>query len=478
MAKKRQNKEVARILRQVMDTSLQPLDLLPHTSMMEKLVDLVLQGVPAGPPQLVEALRQLADAIIRQDSSTLNVVVFGGGTGLSNAIGGDSRKDDWPDSPFRGMKELFPRTTAVVCITDDGGSTGELLKDLDIIGLGDLRHVLLSSVQERLLRQKYGIDHDEALRVTAILHRLFNLRFEERPLSREELSTRVAGLEGLPEAMAEFFNRLLAALFAKKPLCRLLERQHCLGNLLLASAMYLAGPLEQIGHSKAFEPSAIIAGVDAVAEVIGADPQAVLPCTTTPAQLKILYANGVLVTGEVKSSQAHRNCPVDRVFVEFARQPQVPRAVFDAIAGADLIVFAPGSLYTSIIPVLQVPDLADAVRANSKAVKILVANLWAQRGETDLVSDDPKRRFYVSDLIRAYQRNIPGDLTGLFREILTLSLKDIKGSVCRIMRSRARCRFISTGSRSSGRVFFPLRPGSFQNMPWQSEMSCSTIRSL
>ncbi len=94
----------------------------------------------------------------------------------------------------------------------------------------------------------------------------------------------------------------------------------------------------------------------------------------------------------------------------FAGSRRFPTSFLTKIAEADLIVFAPGSLYTSIIPVLQVPGLADAVRANSRAVKILVANLWAQRGETDLVSDDPKRRFYVSDLIHAYQRNIPGGL--------------------------------------------------------------------
>ncbi len=92
----------------MINTSLQPLDLLPHQSLMEKLVELVLQGAPPGPRAVVEGLRQLAETIERQDSSGLNVVVFGGGTGLSNVIGGDSRKDDWPDSPYRGMKRAFP----------------------------------------------------------------------------------------------------------------------------------------------------------------------------------------------------------------------------------------------------------------------------------------------------------------------------------------------------------------------------------
>ncbi|MEJ2688814.1 MAG: 2-phospho-L-lactate transferase CofD family protein [Deltaproteobacteria bacterium] len=429
MTEKKQQNEVAKILRQVTDTRLQPLDLLPHQSLVEKLVELAQQGSPPGPRTMVEGLRQLAEVINRQDSSDLNVVVFGGGTGLSNVIGGDSRNDDWPDSPFEGVKRFFPRTTAVVCITDDGGSTGELLKDLELIGLGDLRHVLLSSVQERLLGKKYGLGGTKALRAAATLHRLFNFRFEERPPSLEALCAKGPDLGSLPEEMTSFFYRLQAALFTEEPLCRLLDRRHCLGYLLLAAAIYLARQAGQTGQACAPDPPAIIAGIEAIAEAIGADPRAVLPCSTTPAQLKILYTNGVLVTGEFKSSQARRNCPVDRAYVEFCRQPDVPYPLLDKITAADLIVFAPGSLYTSIIPVLQVPGLADAVRANNKAVKILVANLWAQRGETDLVSDDPKRRFYVSDLIHAYQRNIPGGLRGLFREILALSLHDIKGSL-------------------------------------------------
>ncbi|NIR94851.1 MAG: YvcK family protein, partial [Gammaproteobacteria bacterium] len=64
------------------------------------------------------------------DVQNTRVVVLGGGTGLSNIIGGDSRKETWPEEPFNGLKEIFPHTKAIVCVTDDGGSTGELLKDL------------------------------------------------------------------------------------------------------------------------------------------------------------------------------------------------------------------------------------------------------------------------------------------------------------------------------------------------------------
>jgi uncharacterized cofD-like protein len=423
-----QKNMVKQAMKKVINTRLMPLDLLPYSSLVEKLVDLVLHGVPSGPWPVTDGLAQLAKAIDSQDSRPLKVVVFGGGTGLSNVIGGDSRTDEWPRKPFCGIKELFPHTTSVVCITDDGGSTGELLKDLPIIGLGDLRHVLLASLQENILQERYRFGEQQCLEVAEVLHRLFNFRFDKRPDSFETLS-KAANLKILPEEMQGFFYRLLSVLFSETSLNRLLERQHCLGNLLLVAAIFLAEekPAKEVYNQSS--SAAITKGIAMMAHAIGAEPQAVLPCTTTPAQLKILYANGVLVTGEYKSSHAHRNCPVDRVFAEFAEMPLLPQGVVDRIKAADLILFAPGSLYTSIIPVLQVPGIADAIRDNRRAVKILVANLWAQRGETDLVSDDPKRRFYVSDLIRAYEKNIPGGLGGLFRQVLVLALQDIKGSV-------------------------------------------------
>jgi len=101
----------------------------------------------------------------------------------------------------------------------------------------------------------------------------------------------------------------------------------------------------------------------------------------------------------------------------------------ESIEQADILVFAPGSLFTSIIPILHVPGIAEAIRKSTRALKILVANLWAQEGETDISRDDPSRRFYVSDLVAAYSRNIPGGVKDLFQQVLVLGLKDIPGSI-------------------------------------------------
>lgn len=417
--------DMEKTLAEVIDTTLRPFDLLPQSNLVEKVVALVLQGPPPGPPSAVGGLVRLVEEIRRIDTSNLKVVVFGGGSGLSNVIGGDSRSQYWPADPFHGLKEVFPNITAVLCVTDDGGSTGELLKDLPVIGLGDLRHVLLSAVSEVELGRRYGLGRADSLVAVRVLFELFNCRLAARPASvQDSLVSAGADLSLLPADMRESLVELLTLLFVDPELSPLLDRPHCLGNLLLVAAIHR----HRQGRPWS-DQGAVVAGIKALSVVVGVRPDAVLPVTTTPSKLRILYANGVLVTGEYKSSQALRNCPVDRVFLEFSGVPQVPVEVFDAVAKADLILFAPGSLYTSIVPILQVPGIVDAVRANWQARKILLSNLWAQKGETDLVGDDPRRRYYVSDLLKAYHRNIPGGVAELFRLVLVLGLRDIPGSV-------------------------------------------------
>jgi len=412
-----------------------PLDLLPQSTLAEKLVALVLDGPPACPvPSLLSALNEARAYLARFPAEQLHVVVLGGGTGLSSLVGGDSRQPNWPDHPFGGLKELFPRTHAVVCVTDDGGSTGELQKDLPLAALGDLRHVLLSSVQQPLLRSRYKLDSSSARQVLRTLHQLFNYRFTQQPGSPLELlATAGEGLEELPSELLEELRRLIARLFVDARLRPTLDRPHCLGNLLLASAIYGELDPDLAPDDLVAQPqvvrTATIRGLMALAAIIGAPAHGVLPCTTSPARLQILYSDGVMVTGEHKSSLAHRRAPVDRVRVEFACEPFVPCEVLDLVARADLLILAPGSLYSSIIPVLQVPGLASAIRANTRAMKLLVANIWVQRGETDVARAAPERKFHVSDLLAAYDRNIPGGLSGLCSHVLALGLRNIPGSI-------------------------------------------------
>ncbi len=413
-----------------------PLDFLSKGSLTERVISLVLGEVsPPGIPGLNREWQQLIAELRNVAVQDLRVVLFGGGTGLSNIVGGDSRRPDWPENPFVGLKEIFPQLHSIVCVTDDGGSTGEILKDFPLVALGDLRHVLLSSIRSSTLKNKYQLDDQGAQQVAERLHALFNYRFISPPLSAEELLAESSvRLDLLPLALADYLGSLIKRLFADSRMKQALQRPQCLGNLLLAAAVFEQLPAASTGAQSAAGSeqvvhAAFMAGLAELSLALGAGERSVLPCTTTSAQLQMLYANGVMVTSETKSGSARRGYPVDRVLVEFSEVPRVPDEVQELVSSADIIILAPGSLYSSIIPILQVPGIADLIRKNKAALKLLVANIWVQKGETDATRDAPERKFHVSDLILAYDHNISGGIQGLFSHILTLDLGDIPGSV-------------------------------------------------
>jgi uncharacterized cofD-like protein len=96
---------------------------------------------------------------------------------------------------------------------------------------------------------------------------------------------------------------------------------------------------------------------------------------------------------------------IRRVWLEPNNPPAFPQSV-RAILNADLIVVGPGSLYTSILPNLLVPDMVEALRA-SRALKIYVSNVATQPGET--------QGYTCGDHIRALEEHVGG---GLFDIIL------------------------------------------------------------
>jgi uncharacterized cofD-like protein len=429
------NKTLQKILQGLNQKKFAPLDFMGKGTLVERVLSLVLgEEVPPGIPGASSEWQDLIQGLRDVDLGDLRVVALGGGTGLSRIVGGDSRRPEWTKAPFTGLKELFPQLHSIVCITDDGGSTGEMLKDFPIIGLGDLRHVLLASVRSSKLKKQYQLDDQRATETAVALYKLFNCRFSLCPDNPEQLwaESRVAP-SMFPAPLAAYLSDGIRHLFNDKRLKVAMQRPQCLGNLLLAAAIYGKLPsffrtAELIANQKRMQ-TAIMEGISDLALAIGAGKEAVLPCTVTPAQLQMLYADGVLVTGESKAGAAFRGYPVERALVRFSDTPLLPDAVAEQLRAADIIIMAPGSLYTSIIPILQVPGLADLIRENTKALKLLVANIWVQKGETDATLTAPEKRFHVSDLIQAYSHNISGGVQGLFSHVLTLDLSDIPGSV-------------------------------------------------
>lgn len=105
----------------------------------------------------------------------------------------------------------------------------------------------------------------------------------------------------------------------------------------------------------------------------------VFPATLDDVTLVAEFGDGSSVEGESRIASVRR--PIRRVMLRPESARAVPQAR-EALSAADLIVIGPGSLYTSLIPVLLVRELADAI-ARSRARVVLVMNLMTEPGETD-----------------------------------------------------------------------------------------------
>ncbi|MBI1745533.1 MAG: YvcK family protein [Acidobacteria bacterium] len=105
----------------------------------------------------------------------------------------------------------------------------------------------------------------------------------------------------------------------------------------------------------------------------------ILPTTLSPVSLIAELTNGRKAHGETKISNSKSR--IRRILLNPGAPYPTP-GVISAIRNADLIIFGPGSLYTSIIPNLLVKGVARTIK-ESKAVKVLVCNIMTQPGETD-----------------------------------------------------------------------------------------------
>ena len=116
----------------------------------------------------------------------------------------------------------------------------------------------------------------------------------------------------------------------------------------------------------------------------------VLPATLSKTELCAVYDDGRKIIGESKIPRAGRK--IEKVYLKNASVGAYSKAAI-AIKEADLIIFGPGSLFTSVIPNLLIHGIAKAVRGNKKSVNVYICNSSTERGETENLS--------VSDHIKA-----------------------------------------------------------------------------
>ena len=155
---------------------------------------------------------------------------------------------------------------------------------------------------------------------------------------------------------------------------------HSFGNLFITAMTDITGDLEQA-----------IAASSKVLAVQGR----VLPATLDDVRLWAELEDGRYIEGESKIPEAQGK--IRRIGC-FPEHPKALPAVLKAVKAADYIIIGPGSLYTSIIPNLLIPEIQTAI-ANATVPRIYICNVMTQPGETD--------NYTVSDHLEAIDRVSP-----------------------------------------------------------------------
>jgi uncharacterized cofD-like protein len=138
---------------------------------------------------------------------------------------------------------------------------------------------------------------------------------------------------------------------------------HNFGNLFLAALTHVTGDF-----TEAIRVSSKVLAIRG----------RIFPSTLSNVHLVAKLENGRTVHGETRITASRS--PIKSLNLSPRRVRPLPKAI-EAIKQADLILLGPGSLYTSILPNLMIPEIASAI-AKSKAPRVYVANLMTQPGET------------------------------------------------------------------------------------------------
>lgn len=234
--------------------------------------------------------------------SAPRVVAMGGGHGLSASL--------------QALRHLTEAITAVVTVADDGGSSGRLRRDFDILPPGDLRMALAALCEDTVWGHEWS----------GVLQHRFG--------GDGELAGHALG------------NLLIVALWDLLP-GEEVRGLDLVGRLLNTRGRVL--PMSQV-------PLDIEATIstDGLAEVGSEDA-------------------GGTVTVRGQSQVARHPGRVTSVRLLPEAPPACPEAL-ESIKLADVVVLGPGSWFTSVMPHLLVPDLLQALR-DTPAQRVLTLNV-------------------------------------------------------------------------------------------------------
>ncbi|HEV2472707.1 MAG TPA: gluconeogenesis factor YvcK family protein, partial [Chthonomonadales bacterium] len=249
---------------------------------------------------------------------------------------------------LRGLKAYSSNLTAIVTVADDGGSSGKLRKQLNILPPGDIRNCLVALA-------------DSETQMTE----LFQYRFRDSvdpgsAAGGQHIARKSPGESGgdlMPAAAS--VTTMAPARYGEG------LRDHAFGNLLIAAMCAINNGDFELG----------VRQTSRILKVRGR----VLPSTDACVTLRAEMEDGSFIEGEVNIAASPLR--IKRMYLS----PQDARPmdeVLEAIDQADVIVMGPGSVFTSVIPNLLIRRIPEAIR-KSRAKKIYVCNVMTQPGETD-----------------------------------------------------------------------------------------------
>lgn len=285
---------------------------------------------PGGLVDVIYSQRKLAQG--------RRIVVIGGGTGLSTML--------------RGLKKYSANITAIVTVADDGGSSGKLQKQLNILPPGDIRNCLVALADDEtqmteLFQYRFRNSVQPESAIGAARHTL-------HASAVESIHANSDGTESAapkPRPNTEGYGEGL--------------RDHAFGNLLIAAMTAI--------NNGDFERA--IRETSRVLNVRGR----VLPSTVEHVKLRGEMEDGSFLEGE--TTIANSPLRIRRIYM-VPEHPCPVEEVPEAIRSADVIVLGPGSVFTSIIPNLLVQDVSEVLQ-KSRAKRVYVCNVMTQPGETD-----------------------------------------------------------------------------------------------
>jgi uncharacterized cofD-like protein len=313
------------------------------------------------------------------NKNSLKLTCIGGGTGLSRLLLGIKQ---YSQAQPEGIEIIdMNKFTAVVAMSDDGGSSGKLIDEFGGLPPGDIRNCLTALADDKSMSRlfAYRFENDSA----GSGHSMGNLllyvldRQNKNDNDNISLSKIISDSEKILNDNGKIPSRTQ--------------------NLLL----HLLNQLNK--NSNGNSNGSFLKAISDASKILGVTGR-VLPVTLDETVLCAELTNGDVVRGESLIPKRKNRQPIQRVYLSKRTngstaetyQPEfvceaLPEAIM-AIDNADAIIIGPGSLYTSVIPNLLAKDVTVAIN-RSRAKKIYVCNIAIESGETD--------NYTVSDHVRA-----------------------------------------------------------------------------